>query len=71
MAITFLHKKGTSSENDVYTGKKGEITVQTDADDQTARVHDGNKAGGHELARKDLCFTFFRKISPYGSMRDY
>lgn len=42
-------KRGTSLENDTYTGTSGEITMDTDT--RTIRVHDGETAGGVALAR--------------------
>lgn len=39
-----LLKRGTTTENDAYTGPVGELTLDTDAD--TIRVHDGIVSGG-------------------------
>lgn len=44
--IKFL--RGTTAENDAYTGAAGTITIDTDQDG--IRVHDGVTQGGHELA---------------------
>lgn len=38
-------KRGTTAENDAYTGLSGEITLDTD--ENTLRVHDGETPGGH------------------------
>ena len=39
--------RGTSAQNDTYTGLSGEITVDTT--NKTIRVHDGSTAGGTAL----------------------
>lgn len=44
-------KRGTTSENDEYTGVCGEITMDTDT--KTLRIHDGATTGGIALARAD------------------
>ena len=44
-----LMKRGSSTDNNEYIGKNGEITVDTD--EKTLRVHDGQTAGGTTLAR--------------------
>ena len=44
-------RRGTTSENDNFTGLSGEITFDTDA--KTIRVHDGTTLGGFALARAD------------------
>ena len=44
-----LMKRGSSTDNNEYIGKNGEITV--DMDEKTLRVHDGQTAGGPTLAR--------------------
>lgn len=42
-------KRGTTAQNDAYTGQEREIT--TDVEKGTVRVHDGSQQGGHELLR--------------------
>ena len=42
-------KRGTTTENDNYTGVCGEITMDTDL--KTLRLHDGETMGGIALAR--------------------
>ena len=49
MARIIQWKRGTTAQNDEYTGKPREITVDTQK--RTIRVHDGSKPGGHELLR--------------------
>jgi hypothetical protein len=48
MAVQVQLRRGTSSQNDSFTGVEGEITVDTT--NQTIRVHDGSTAGGHALS---------------------
>ena len=48
MAVQVQLRRGTSSQNDSFTGVEGEITVDTT--NQTIRVHDGSTAGGHTLS---------------------
>lgn len=45
-------RRGTSAQNDTFTGASGELSVDTD--NKTVRVHDGSTAGGFTLAKKDL-----------------
>lgn len=44
-------RRGTTAENDNFTGMAGEITFDTTA--KTIRVHDGSTLGGFALARAD------------------
>ena len=44
-------RRGTTAQNDKFTGMPGEVTFDTDA--KTLRVHDGVKLGGYILARAD------------------
>jgi len=48
-------RRGTTTQNNNFTGAVGEITVDTTVD--TLRVHDGTTAGGFELAKADLSNT--------------
>lgn len=51
MARILQIRRGTSAQNNNFTGMSGEITFDTDA--KTIRVHDGETLGGIPLARKD------------------
>ena len=42
-------RRGTTSQNDAFTGAVGELSVDTTLD--TIRVHDGSTGGGHRLAK--------------------
>jgi len=44
MSTQVQYRRGTGSENDVFTGAVGEITVDTT--NWTLRIHDGSTAGG-------------------------
>jgi len=48
MAVQVQLRRGTTSQNNSFTGAAGEITVDTT--NQNIRVHDGSTAGGHALA---------------------
>jgi len=48
-------RRGTTTQNNNFTGAVGEITVDTTVD--TLRVHDGTTAGGFEMAKADLSNT--------------
>lgn len=45
MSLTLQHKRGTTAQNDAYTGRPGEITVDTELNQ--LRLHDGVSPGGH------------------------
>jgi len=49
MAIQFL--RGTTSQNDAYTGPVGSLTIDTDVGN--IRLHDGVTAGGYIIANID------------------
>ena len=44
-------RRGTSAQNDNFTGMNGEITMDTT--NKTVRIHDGETLGGFALARAD------------------
>lgn len=48
MATQVQLRRGTSAENDAFTGAIGEVTVDTT--NNTLRVHDGTTAGGFSVA---------------------
>lgn len=49
MATQVQMRRGTSLENDEFTGAEGEITIDTTND--TIRVHDGAKKGGYTVMK--------------------
>lgn len=48
MAVHVQLYRGTTAQNDAYTGLDGEVTVDTEK--HTVRVHDGTTAGGYSVA---------------------
>ena len=40
-------RRGTTTQNNSFTGAEGELSVDTTLD--TLRVHDGSTAGGHRF----------------------
>lgn len=52
MATQVQFRRGTTAQNNSFTGAVGEISINTDTD--SIRVHDGSTAGGFELARSNL-----------------
>jgi hypothetical protein len=48
MATQIQLRRGTSTQNNSFTGAAGELSVNTS--NNTIRVHDGSTAGGTELA---------------------
>ncbi len=54
-------RRGTTANNDKFTGMPGEITMDTDK--KTLRVHDGETLGGFEIARRDDINNVWSDIS--------
>ncbi|MDE6250387.1 MAG: hypothetical protein K2M34_02000 [Alphaproteobacteria bacterium] len=55
MARILQIRRGTTQENDNFTGMMGEVTFDTDT--KTLRVHDGETLGGFKIARADQINT--------------
>ncbi len=51
MARILQIRRGTTQQNDNFTGMSGEVTFDTD--EKTLRVHDGTTLGGFKIARTD------------------
>ena len=49
-ATQVKRRRGTTAQNDAFTGAEGEIVVDTQK--HTLRVHDGETQGGFEMARQ-------------------
>lgn len=47
MATQLQLRRGTTAENDVFTGAVGELTMDTDTNG--LRIHDGNTTGGFDV----------------------
>jgi hypothetical protein len=52
MSTQVQFKRGTTNQNNAFTGAEGEITV--DLTKLAVRVHDGVTVGGFELARANM-----------------
>lgn len=50
VATQVKRRRGTTAENDAFTGAEGEITVDTTTHE--LRVHDGSTVGGHTIPTK-------------------
>ena len=59
MPTTIKFRRGTTTQNNAFTGASGEITVDTTLN--TLRVHDSSTAGGHELLNTSSSQTFSNK----------
>lgn len=51
MAIQLQIRRGTTAENDLFTGAVGELTMDTDT--KGMRLHDGSTQGGVEVPTAD------------------
>ena len=52
MATQVQFRRGSTAQNNTFTGAEGELSVDTTI--KTLRVHDGATQGGFEMAKKDL-----------------
>ena len=59
MPTVLQFRRGTTSQNNNFTGAAGEISIDTDLD--TIRVHDGSTAGGFEIVGKTTTQTLTNK----------
>ena len=55
MATQVQFRRGTSTENNAFTGALGEITVDTTND--AIRIHDGSTAGGFETVARQAKYA--------------
>ena len=58
--------RGTTEENDNFTGPTGMITVDTD--ENTLRLHDEKTPGGHTLPNKAMIEYLISQIAPVGTV---
>lgn len=61
MATQVQFRRGTTAQNNAFTGAAGEIVVNTS--NNTIRVHDGSTLGGFELARSGNVTTITTSTS--------
>jgi hypothetical protein len=59
MPTVVQFRRGSTTQNNAFTGAEGELTVDTTLD--TLRVHDGSTAGGYELVQKAATQTLTNK----------
>jgi hypothetical protein len=59
MPTVVQFRRGTTSQNNAFTGALGELSIDTQLD--TIRVHDGSTAGGFELVQKAATQTLTNK----------
>lgn len=59
MATQVQFRRGTTSQNNAFTGAQGELTVDTEV--KTIRIHDGTTVGGHVVPTLTATQTFTNK----------
>src|SRR6056300_264313 len=59
MPTQLQFRRGTTAQNNAFTGAAGEISIDSTID--TARVHDGTTAGGFELTQNTATQTLTNK----------
>lgn len=59
MPTVVQFRRGTSAQNDNFTGAIGELSIDTEKD--TLRVHDGSTTGGFELVQVNATQTLTNK----------
>ena len=59
MATQVQFRRGTTSQNNAFTGAQGELTIDTDV--YTIRIHDGTTAGGRTVPTLTATQTFTNK----------
>lgn len=59
MPTILQFRRGTTAQNDNYTGSVGELTIDVDVD--TLRIHDGSTPGGHTMPSLTATQTFTNK----------
>src|SRR6056300_1288647 len=64
MATQLQFRRGTSAQNNGYTGLVGEITLDTDTNN--IRIHDGSTAGGAEIIPAGTIMAYGGAAAPTG-----
>jgi hypothetical protein len=65
MPTTVQFRRGTSTQNDSFTGSAGEITVDTT--NKTIRVHDGSTPGGSRLLTAKFIANTYQTVASANS----
>ena len=63
MPTQLQFRRGTSSQNDSFTGAVGELSVDTDI--EMIRIHDGSTAGGFEILPTGTILPFAGASAPH------
>lgn len=66
MAEQWQIRKGTTTQNNSFTGAVGELTMDTELNE--VHIHDGTTQGGHTFANKDYIDTLLNTIYPVGAI---
>lgn len=66
MATQVQFRRGTTSQNNAFTGAQGEFTVDTEQ--WTIRIHDGTTPGGRQVPTLTATQTFTNKTMSTGSI---
>ena len=69
MAATILHRRGSTSQVNAYTGPAGEIVINTD--ENTIHVQDGKLAGGTVLAKWNDITHRINRTGARGQLNGY
>jgi len=64
MATQLQFRRGTTSQNDGYTGLVGELSIDTDT--ENIRIHDGSTAGGTEIVPAGTIVAYGAGTAPTG-----
>ena len=59
MPTVLQFRRGTTAQNNAFTGSAGEVSIDTDLD--TFRIHDGSTAGGFEITQNTATQTLTNK----------
>jgi len=64
MPTQLQFRRGTTSQNNSFTGAVGELSIDTDT--ENIRVHDGSQAGGFEIIPAGTIVAFGNTTAPGG-----
>ena len=64
MPTQLQFRRGTTSQNNSFTGAVGELSIDTDT--ENIRIHDGSSAGGVEIMPAGTIVAFGNTTAPTG-----
>ena len=64
MPTQLQFRRGTTSQNNSFTGAVGELSIDTDT--ENIRIHDGSSAGGAEIVPAGTIVAFGNTTAPTG-----